>query len=177
MKKAVFLDRDGVINHLIPLSNDSRNSPRNSDEFQLFPKAAKAIRGLKTAGWFVAIISNQPNVAKGKSSFSDIEAITNKMKSELARNGAVIDDIYYCFHHPDPLQVVNTSLLQNCDCRKPKPGLLFKAACDWKIDLSQSWMVGDSKSDIQAGVAAGCQTILVKEGLKYEDVHRLCRSC
>ncbi len=174
MQKAVFLDRDGTINRLVPLPNDPRNSPRNASEFELFPQSAEAITELKRFGWLIIVVSNQPNVAKGKSSFSDIEEMTNQMKHELARKGTELDDVYYCFHHPDPTQVVRKSLLKACDCRKPKPGLLLRAAQDWNIDLSQSWMIGDSETDIQAGHTAGCQTILVTGGLKSEDIHRLC---
>ena len=97
------------------------------------------------------------------------------MKHNLSEKGARIDDVYYCFHHPDPKQVVTKSLLETCDCRKPKPGLILQAAQDWNIDLSQSWMIGDSETDIQAGQAAGCQTIFVTGGLRIEDIHRLCR--
>lgn len=175
MRRAVFLDRDGVINALVPLSNDPRNSPRNADEFELLPGAAEAIKLLKETGWLVIIISNQPNIAKGKSTFADLEAITNKMKDELSKRGASVDDVYYCIHHPDPKQVVLKSLLKECDCRKPKPGLLLQAAKDWDIDLSKSWMIGDSETDIQAGQAAGCKTLLITGGLKSEDIYRLCR--
>lgn len=176
MRRAVFLDRDGVINALVPLPKDSRNSPRHVDEFELLPEAAEAIQLLKESDWLIIVVSNQPNVAKGKSTFADIEAITNKMTHTLSKQGARLDGVYYCLHHPDPNQVVRKSLLKTCDCRKPKPGLLLQAAKDWDIDLSQSWMIGDSETDVQAGQAAGCQTILVNGRLKYEDIHRLCRS-
>lgn len=174
MRRAVFLDRDGVINALVPLSDDPRNSPRNVDEFELLSEAAKSIKLLKEADWLVIVISNQPNIAKGKSTFADLEAITNKMIGNLLMEGAHVDDVYYCVHHPDPKQVVLKDLLKECDCRKPKPGLLLRAAKDWDIDLPQSWMIGDSESDIQAGQAAGCKTLLVTGGLKIEDIYRLC---
>lgn len=175
MRNAVFLDRDGVINALAPLPGDPRNSPRNAEEFELLSGAAEAIKLLKEAGWLVIVVSNQPNIAKGKSSFADLEAITSKMMGDLSVEGAHVDDVYYCIHHPDPKQVVLKDLLKECDCRKPKPGLLLQAAKDWDIDLSQSWMIGDSESDIQAGQAAGCRTLLVTGGLKIEDIYRLCR--
>jgi len=175
MQKAIFLDRDGVINALVPMLNDLRNSPRNAGEFVVLPGVAEAINLLKEAGWLVIVVSNQPNVAKGKSTFADLEAITNKMISDLSIKGAYVDDVYYCLHHPDPKQVVRKSLLKECDCRKPKPGLLIQATKDWNIDLSQSWMIGDSDTDIQAGLAAGCKTLLVTGGLKSEDIYRLCR--
>jgi D-glycero-D-manno-heptose 1,7-bisphosphate phosphatase len=174
LRRAVFLDRDGVINALVPLPDDPRNSPRNVDEFELLPGAAEAIKLLKEAGWLVIVVSNQPTVAKGKSTFADIEAITNKMRDSLSGKGAYVDDVYYCLHHPDPKQVVRKSLLKECNCRKPKPGLLLQAAKDWDLDLYQSWMIGDSKTDIQAGQAAGCKTLLVTGGLKSEDIYRLC---
>ena len=174
MRRAVFLDRDGVINALAPLPNDPRNSPRNADEFELLQGAAEAIKLLKETGWLVIVVSNQPNIAKGKSTFADLEAITNKMMDNLSIKGTHVDDVYYCIHHPDPKQVVLKSLLKECDCRKPKPGLLLQAAKDWDIDLSKSWMIGDSETDIQAGQAAGCKTLLVTGGLKSEDIHRLC---
>jgi histidinol-phosphate phosphatase family protein len=174
LQRAVFLDRDGVINALVPLPEDQRNSPRNADEFELLPEAFDAVKLLNKAKWLVIIASNQPNIAKGKSTFADLKAITDKMIYEFSTKGAYVDDVYYCTHHPDSKQVVVKELLEECDCRKPKPGLLLKAADDWQISLSQSWMIGDSESDIQAGKAAGCNTLLVKGGLRIEDIYRLC---
>ncbi|MBD3182914.1 HAD-IIIA family hydrolase, partial [Candidatus Poribacteria bacterium] len=162
MRKAAFLDRDGVINMLVPLPNDPRNSPRNAGELRLYPEAAKAIEKIDKDQWLVIVVSNQPNIAKGKSTFRDLEEMTEKMIKTVEQQNAKIDDVYYCLHHPDPEQVIVKELLKKCKCRKPEPGLLLKAAKDWNIDLKLSWMVGDSKSDIQAGKAAGCQTILVK---------------
>ncbi len=174
LRKAVFLDRDGVINPLVPTPNDERNSPRNAAEFCVYETAVHAIWELNRSGWLTIVISNQPNIAKGKSSFQDLKAITAKMASQLSERDAWLDDVFYCLHHPDPEQVKTPELLKNCFCRKPKPGLIFEAARKWDIDLEKSWMVGDSVSDIEAGRSANCHTILVKEGLKYEDIHRLC---
>ena len=176
VRKAVFLDRDGVINLLVPTFEDPRNSPQDCSEFRIYGSAIQAISALNKAGWLTVVVSNQPNVAKGKSSFQDHEEINQKMKKNLREGGAFLDDVFYCLHHPDPKQVTRPDMLKDCSCRKPRPGLILKAAEKWNIDLSKSWMIGDNISDIEAGQRAGCQTIMVKDGLKYENIHRLCRS-
>ena len=159
MNKAVFLDRDGVINELIYHEEPGIiDSPFTVEQLKLFPWAGEAIKKLTEAGYKVGIISNQPGIAKGHLSRETFERIRQKMKGELALNGASVDGEYYCFHHPD---AIIESLRANCECRKPKPGLLLQAARELNIDLSQSWMIGDGLTDVKAGKSAGCKTILL----------------
>jgi len=106
----------------------------------------------------VILASNQPGIARGNMSEETFQEISQKMKEELAKEGAFLDGEYYCFHHPEAK--VET-LKADCECRKPKPGLLLKAAKDMDIDLSQSWMIGDGLTDVKAGKQAGCRTILL----------------
>ena len=155
MNRAVFLDRDGVINELVYCEEHGIiDSPFTVDQLELFPWAGEAIRKLSEAGYKVVIVSNQPGIAKGYLSWKAFKEISSRMKEELAKSGAFLDMEYYCFHHPDAKV---ESLRENCECRKPKPGLLLQAAREFNIDLSQSWMIGDSLSDVKAGKSAGCR--------------------
>jgi D-glycero-D-manno-heptose 1,7-bisphosphate phosphatase len=157
--KAVFLDRDGVINEIVHHKEMGiLDSPANVDEFNLFPDAADAINKLHQLGFKVIIISNQPGIAKDKLTIETFEKIRKKMKDELAQQGADIDAEYYCFHHPEGKNMAYTKI---CDCRKPKPGLILNAAAENDIDLKNSWMIGDGITDIHAGIRAGCRTILI----------------
>jgi len=157
--KAVFLDRDGVVNELVyHQEQEVIDSPFTVRQFKLLPGAAKAINSLHKAGYIVILISNQPGMAKGQMTKETFEKIRKKMVTELGKVGAVLDGEYYCFHHPEA--AVKQYKIK-CDCRKPAPGLLLKAAQDMKIDLGRSWMIGDNLSDIQAGKNAGCRTVLL----------------
>jgi len=159
MNRAVFLDRDGVINPMVYNTEFGLvDSPANPDEFRLMPDAAQAIRDFHQMGFIVALISNQPGIAKGKFSPRLLDAITDKMIVGLAAGGAHLDAIYYCKHHPEGTVL---EYRQVCDCRKPKPGMLLKAAQELNIDLSQSYFIGDGITDVQAGQAAGTKTILI----------------
>ena len=110
-------------------------------------------------------MTNQPVVARGEVSFEELEEIHNKMETLLGKEGAYLDAIYYCPHHPHKgYEGERPELKIDCDCRKPKPGMLLKAAVDFNIDLSRSWMVGDGENDIQAGINAGCKTVLLSNG-------------
>jgi len=157
--KAVFLDRDGVINELIYYREQGIvDSPFTVGQFRLFPGVGEAIRKLRDMGYKVILVSNQPGIAKGKISEETFDKVRQKMEKELAKKGASLDGEYYCFHHPEAKV---EGLRANCECRKPKPGLLLKAAKDMDIDLSQSWMIGDGLTDVKAGKQAGCRTILL----------------
>ena len=157
--KAVFLDRDGVVNELVyHQEQEVIDSPFTVGQFKLLPGVAKAIKSLHKAGYLVILISNQPGMAKGQMTKETFEKIRKKMVTELGKVGAVLDGEYYCFHHPEA--AVKQYKIK-CDCRKPAPGLLLKAAQDMKIDLGRSWMIGDNLSDIQAGKNAGCRTVLL----------------
>jgi D,D-heptose 1,7-bisphosphate phosphatase len=157
--KAVFLDRDGVINELVyHRERGIIDSPFTEEQFKLLPGVGKAINGFHRMGYSVILVSNQPGIAKGRLSQETFDHITKTMRQELAVEGAYIDREYYCFHHPE---AKIDSLKVNCECRKPKPGMILKAAEDMSIDLSQSWLIGDNLTDIKAGKKAGCRTMLL----------------
>jgi D-glycero-D-manno-heptose 1,7-bisphosphate phosphatase len=162
MNRAVFLDRDGVIN-VAPYSavEGKPDSPYRLDELRTLPGVARAIRLINDMGFLAVIVSNQPGIAKGKCDRAFLEAVDAQLRDELAREGARLDAVYYCLHHPEA-QV--EALRAECDCRKPKPGLLRRAARELDVDLARSYMVGDSVVDIEAGIAAGCRTIFVSNG-------------
>lgn len=147
MKRAVFIDRDGVINR----KAEEGAYVTRWEDFHLLPGVAEAISLLDRAGWSVIVISNQRCVAKGLLTIAELEAIHQKMLEELARSGAKLHGIYYCPHDKEP----------PCSCRKPSPGMLLKAAQEHQIDLTSSWIVGDSDSDIEAGRRAGCGTVRI----------------
>lgn len=150
-QKAIFLDRDGTINK----ENGFISHP---DDFILLSDTAEAIKMINQSGYLAIVITNQPVIARGDCSFEDLQLIHNKMETELGKSGAFIDGLYFCPHHPDKGfegEVLEYKCI--CDCRKPKPGLLFQAAEDFNIDISQSIMIGDTESDIVAGTAAGCK--------------------
>ncbi len=159
MNRAVFLDRDGVINELVYHEEHGIiDSPFTVEGFKLFPWAGDAIRRLSQAGHKVVIVSNQPGVAKGHLSWEAFWRIRGKMVEQLQEQGAFVDGEYYCFHHPEArVEILRT----NCECRKPQPGLLLQAAKELDIDLSQSWMVGDGLTDVKAGKSVGCKTIFL----------------
>jgi D-glycero-D-manno-heptose 1,7-bisphosphate phosphatase len=166
--KAIFLDRDGVINELIYYSEHGIiDSPFTPEQFRLLPKVAKAITKFHKLGFKVIIASNQPGIAKGYLSEETFAEIRNKMEKDLAKEGVFLDGEYYCFHHPEAKV---ERLKVNCKCRKPEPGLLLKAAEDMDINLSQSWMIGDGLTDVRAGKSAGCRTILLGK-MKCELCH------
>ncbi|MCK5637040.1 MAG: HAD family hydrolase, partial [Thermoplasmatales archaeon] len=157
--KAVFLDRDGVINEIVyHREMGILDSPANPGEIKLLPDVGKAINKLKNLGFKVIIISNQPGIAKDKFTMDAFEEMKEKVRDELRKQEAIVDAEYYCLHHPDGK---NEDYKVICDCRKPKPGMIQQAADEHDIDLSSSWMIGDGVNDIQAGQAAGCKTILI----------------
>lgn len=154
-QKAVFLDRDGTINKYVGFL-------RNIDEFELLDGAADAIKEINASGYLAIVVTNQPVIARGEVSFEELERIHNKMETLLGKEGAYLDAIYFCPHHPHKgYEGERPELKVDCDCRKPKPGMLLKAAQDFNIDLAQSWMIGDGENDIRAGQNAGCQTAFI----------------
>jgi D-glycero-D-manno-heptose 1,7-bisphosphate phosphatase len=157
--KAVFLDRDGVINELVyHQEQEIIDSPFTPAQFRLLPDVGEAIKRLQEAGYKVILVSNQPSLAKGNISEDVFAAIRSKMAKELAKSGVSLDGEYYCFHHPEGKIKKFTT---NCECRKPKPGMLLQAAEDMSLDLSRAWMIGDNLSDVKAGKSAGTKTILL----------------
>ena len=160
VNRAVFLDRDGTINQTVP-SPEGPDSPRSAEEFRLLPGAARAIRRLNDLGLPVVVVSNQPGIAKGKFSAGTLDAMTERLKKDLRSEGAVLDGVYYCLHHP---QAVVAEYRMVCDCRKPRSGLLTRAAAEMGLVLAGSYMVGDQDRDIIAGKSVGCTTMLVESG-------------
>jgi D,D-heptose 1,7-bisphosphate phosphatase len=154
-QKAVFLDRDGTINKYVGFL-------RNIDQFELIEGVAEAIKQINASGYLCIVVTNQPVIARGEVTVPQLEEIHNKMETLLGAEGAYIDGLYYCPHHPHKgYEGEIPELKFACDCRKPKPGMLLKAAEDLNIDLSKSWMIGDGESDIKAGKNAGCRTCLI----------------
>ena len=159
MNKAVFLDRDGVINRLIYHQESGIiDSPFVVSQFQLLPGVGEAISLLNTLGYKVIVVTNQPGIAKNHFSLDTLDQMHRLMQDELKARKAVLDGIYYCPHHPDGDNLAYRTV---CQCRKPEPGLLMRAAQDFSLDLTECYMVGDSLTDIQAGQRAGCRAVLV----------------
>jgi len=158
-RRAVFLDRDGVINgYVYNAELGTVDSPSNPSEFSLLPGVAGAVATFNRLGLLTVVVSNQPGIAKGKFCEKLLGQMTKKMIADLGAAGARVDDVHYCLHHP---QANVPEYRLNCDCRKPKPGLLLQAAQKWGIDLRRSYMVGDGITDLQAGAAAGAKTVFL----------------
>ena len=165
MHRAVFLDRDGVINAMVYHAEFGLvDSPANPDEFNLLPGVGEAVRLINQMGFLAIVISNQPGIAKGKFTLPLLEATTNKMHRELALTGARLDAVYYCLHHPETLLEEYRIV---CECRKPKPGLLLQAAREWDLDLERSYFVGDGVTDMAAGQSVGNTTLFVSSRKCY----------
>jgi D-glycero-D-manno-heptose 1,7-bisphosphate phosphatase len=159
MNKAVFLDRDGVISRLIyHQESGAIDSPFTVSQFQLLPGVGEAISLLNTQGYKVIVVTNQPGIAKNHFSLDTLDQMHRLMRDELKASKAVLDGIYYCPHHPEGDNLLYRMV---CQCRKPEPGLLVRAARDLGVDLSQCYMVGDSLTDVQAGQRAGCRTVFL----------------
>ena len=157
-QRAVFLDRDGTINKYVGFLRDI-------DDFELEEGAAQAVKLINASGSLAIVATNQPVIARGEVTFGELSEIHNKMETLLGQEGAYLDGIYFCPHHPHKgFEGEIPELKFDCDCRKPKAGMLLKAAEELNIDLSRSWMVGDGENDILAGKAAGCRTALIGEG-------------
>lgn len=156
-QKAIFLDRDGTINEYVGFL-------RSPDEFRLLDGVTDAIKKINSSGYLAIVITNQPVIARGEVTFKGLEEIHNKMETLLGRDGAYLDAIYFCPHHPHKGYAGEIPELKfDCDCRKPKAGMIFKAANDFNIDLSASWMIGDGENDVLCGINAGCKTAIIGE--------------
>lgn len=154
-QKAIFLDRDGTINKYIGFLRDI-------EQFELLPGVSEAIKKINNSGYLAIVVTNQPVIARGDVTYAELDEIHHKMETLLGKDGAYVDAIYYCPHHPDKgFEGEIPELKFECNCRKPKPGMLMKAAKDYNIDLTQSWMIGDGENDIKAGINAGCNTVLI----------------
>ena len=143
--KAVFLDRDGVIN------KNKDDYVKNIDELEIIPNIEKSIKKLNETNFLVIVITNQSIINRGLTSLLNLKKIHQKIQKHLNDNDAHFDDLYFCPHTPN----------ENCFCRKPNPGLLLQAIKEHDIDSKRSWMIGDRESDIVAGKKAGCKTILI----------------
>lgn len=163
-QKAIFLDRDGTINKYVGFLRDI-------NQFELIEGVSEAIKRINASGYLCIVVTNQPVIARGEVTISQLDEIHNKMETLLGLEGAYIDGLYYCPHHPNKgFEGEIPELKFDCECRKPKPGMLLKAAEDFNIDLSGSWMIGDGENDIKAGANAGCKTCLIGEGQFGQDM-------
>ncbi len=152
MRRAVFLDRDGVLNRAIVRSGRP-HPPAAPDEVEILPRVPEALERLKAAGFLLIVVTNQPDVARGTARRETVEAINDVLARTLP-----IDEFRVCYHDS----------ADGCECRKPRPGMLVEAARAWEIDLGSSWMVGDRWRDVEAGQRAGCRTIFVDWGYAEE---------
>lgn len=154
-QKAIFLDRDGTINKYVGFLRDI-------DQFELIDGVAEAIKKINASDYLAIVVTNQPVIARGEVTVEELDMIHKKMETELGFAGAYVDGLYYCPHHPHKGykgEVVELKI--DCYCRKPKPGMLLKAAEEFNIDLAHSFMVGDGENDVKAGLTAGCKSILL----------------
>jgi len=150
-QKAIFLDRDGTINKYVGFL-------RNIDDFELIDGVTAGIKQINQSSYLAIVVTNQPVIARGEVSWEELHEIHKKMETLLGKDGAYVDGIYICPHHPDKgFEGERPEYKFDCDCRKPKPGLLLQAAKDYNIDMSQSIMIGDSERDVEAGRNAGCR--------------------
>ena len=169
-KRAVFIDRDGVICF-------DKDLMYKKEDLELVSRAGEAIKLLNDSGYLTIVITNQPVVARGLCTITELEDMNRHLEKILQQHGAKLDKIYCCQHHPNPKgkigeNGVNKEYAVDCKCRKPKPGMILQAQKDFNIlNLSECYMIGDSISDIKAGHDAGCKTILIKTGKEdpYQD--------
>lgn len=161
-KRAVFLDRDGTL-------NIEKEYLFRIEEFEFVPGAVEAIRLLNRAGLLVVVVTNQSGIARGYYGEADLRRLHRHVDALLAAEGARVDAWYHCPHHPDGREPYR----QQCDCRKPLPGMLRLAAREHGIDLAASWMVGDKAADVAAGLAAGCRSLLVLTGYGVQERERV----
>lgn len=156
-QKAVFLDRDGTINKYVGFLT-------KPEQFELIPGVPDAIKKINKSGYLAIVVTNQPVIARGDCTWEELEQIHDKMETELGKEGAFVDAIYICPHHKDKgFEGERPEYKYDCDCRKPKLGMLLQASQDFNIDLSQSYMIGDSERDVKAGTNSGCKESILIE--------------
>lgn len=169
-QRAIFLDRDGTM-------NVSKGFISNADDLELIPGTIEAIKAINKSGALAIVITNQPVIARGECSFEELHNIHNKLKTLLGEKGAFVDDIFYCPHHPDKgFEGEVPELKFDCECRKPKTGMIDEAVKKYNIDLSKSYMVGDSTMDLELARNAGVKSVLVDTGFAGDD-GKYDRSC
>ncbi|NBH14503.1 HAD-IIIA family hydrolase [Lachnospiraceae bacterium] len=166
-QRAVFLDRDGTVNVY-------RKYIDKPEQLELLPEAAPSIQRLNESAYLTIIVTNQPVIARGACTFAQMSAIHRRLERLLGEQGAYVDDIFLCPHHPESgFEGEVKSLKITCTCRKPLPGMFFQAAEKYNIDLKNSYMIGDHDWDMQAGRAAGCRVIMAKQGLKNSMIDQI----
>ena len=169
-QRAIFIDRDGTI-------NISKGFISKADDLELIPGSIEAIKAINKSGALAIVITNQPVIARGECSFEELHNIHNKLKTLLGEKGAFVDDIFYCPHHPDKgFEDEVPELKFDCECRKPKTGMIDEAVKKYNIDLSKSYMVGDSTMDLETARNAGVKSVLVDTGFAGND-GKYDRSC
>lgn len=162
-QRAIFLDRDGTM-------NVSKGFISNADDLELIPGTIEAVKAINKSGALAIVITNQPVIARGECSFEELHNIHNKLKTLLGEKGAFVDDIFYCPHHPDKgFEGEVPELKFDCECRKPKTGMIDEAVKKYNIDLSKSYMVGDSTMDLELARNAGVKSVLVDTGFAGND--------
>lgn len=167
VKKAVFLDRDGVINELIYNETGMEyEPPHRTEDIKIIKGVAEALGKLRDNGFELFIISNQPDYAKGKTSLDNLSLVRNKFMEILNKDREIVKEDFYCYHHPEG---VTDGFSIDCDCRKPKTLSVDKAVNKYEIDRSSSWMIGDRETDIECGINSLLKTILIKN--KYNLYH------
>ncbi len=163
MNKAVFFDRDGVINQLaLNKKTGEYESPHSPDELKIMPGALDALKRSMDAGYLLFVVSNQPSYAKGKASLESIKAVHEKLHEILAEHGIKFAQYYYCYHHPDGIVPGYSG---PCDCRKPGQKNIDHAKASYDLDITRSWFVGDQDMDVECGKKAGTRTVLIKNRL------------
>lgn len=150
MRRAIFLDRDGVLNRAFRHEDGKTHPPAHPEELEILPGVLESCQALRRAGFLLIVVTNQPDVARGTQRREVVEVINNTLRDHLP-----VDEILVCYHDNH----------DNCPCRKPKPGLLLEAARTWGIDFASSFLIGDRWTDIEAGRRAGCKTVLVNAPL------------
>ncbi len=161
MDKAVFLDRDGVINY--PVLNPKTNeyeAPHNEKDLKLFPGVIGSLKELLELNYKLFLISNQPDCAKGKTSLEGLQSVQKKLNSIFLKKNIIFTEYYYCYHHP---QGIVSEYSTVCECRKPGNLFLRKARLQYSLNMPSSWMIGDRDSDIHCGQSMGLKTILIKQ--------------
>ena len=163
-QRAIFLDRDGTINKYAGFLT-------NIDDFELIDGVAEQIKKINSSRYLAIVVTNQPIIARGEATFEELDEIHKKMETLLGKEGAYLDGLYFCPHHPHKgYEGERVEFKIDCDCRKPKPGMLLKAAKDFNIDLSNSFMIGDSDIDVLCGQNAGCKSYLIDKDNSFEHI-------
>ncbi len=161
LRKAVFFDRDGVLNE------ERKDYVKNPSELKIFPNIIESIKKLKEVGFIIVVITNQSAINRGLITHQNVSDIHSTIQNFLKKNGTQIDFFYYCPHKPD----------ECCQCRKPKPGMFLKAADDLQLNLQSSWMIGNQDTDIQAANTAGCKSFKIKSNHELQDCVQKILNC